>query len=115
MIQRILPGTRYSEAVIAGGFVFCAGMVPKDTSLDIQGQTADVLAQIDALLAECGTSKAAIVDATIYLADMADYAGMNQAWDAWVAAGQAPARATVEARLADPAWKIEIKVTAYQL
>lgn len=114
MIQRILPGTRYSEAVIAGSFIFCAGMVPNDTSLDIQGQTADVLAQIDALLAECGASKADIVDATIYLADMADYAGMNQAWDAWVAGGHAPARATVEARLADPAWKIEIKVTAFR-
>ncbi|WP_430456532.1 RidA family protein [Rheinheimera sp.] len=114
MIQRILPGTRYSEAVIAGGFIFCAGMVPNDTSLDIQGQTADVLAQIDALLADCGASKADIIDATIYLADMADYTGMNQAWDSWVAIGQAPARATVEARLADPAWKIEIKVTAFR-
>lgn len=114
MIQRILPGNRYSEAVIAGGFVFCSGMVPNDTSLDIQGQTHDVLAQIDSLLHECGTAKNQIVDATIYLADMADYNGMNQAWDQWIATGQAPARATVEARLADPAWKIEIKVTAYR-
>lgn len=115
MITRILPGGRYSEAVQAGGFIFCSGMVPNDTNLDIQGQTADVLAQIDALLAECGADKADIVDAVIYLADMADYAGMNQVWDQWVATGQAPARATVEARLADPAWKIEIKVTAYHL
>lgn len=114
MIERILPGQRYSEAVSAGGFIFCSGMVPNNTSLDIQGQTQDVLSQIDALLAECGASKADIVDAVIYLADMADYTGMNLMWDAWVAAGQAPARATVEARLADPAWKIEIKVTAYR-
>ena len=113
MIQRILPGTRYSEAVIAGGFIFCAGMVPNDTSLDIQGQTADVLAQIDALLARCGTDKTTIVDTVIYLADMADYTGMNIAWDSWIAPGQAPARATVEARLANPAWRIEIKVTAF--
>ncbi len=114
MIERILPGKRYSEAVIAGGFIFCSGMVPNDTSLDIAGQTADVLQQIDALLAECGASKADVVDAVIYLADMADYTGMNISWDQWVAAGQAPARATVEARLADPAWKIEVKVTAYR-
>lgn len=112
-ITRVQPGTRYSEAVLAGGFIFCAGMVPAQTNGDIVAQTEDVLSQIDALLAECGASKRNIVDATIYLADMADYAGMNLAWDAWVAPAQAPARATVEARLADPAWKIEIKVTAF--
>lgn len=113
-IQRILPAARYSEAVVAGPFIFCAGMVPNDTSGDITAQTHDVLAQIDALLTQCGVDKTAIVDTTIYLADMADYAGMNMAWDHWVAQGQAPARATVEARLADPAWKVEIKVTAYR-
>ncbi|HCU65546.1 MAG TPA: hypothetical protein DF774_07300 [Rheinheimera sp.] len=113
-IQRILPASRYSEAVIAGNFIFCAGMVPERTDGDIVAQTKDVLAQIDALLARCGCDKTAIVDTVIYLADMADYNGMNQAWDSWVAPGQAPARATVEARLANPAWLIEIKVTAYQ-
>jgi enamine deaminase RidA (YjgF/YER057c/UK114 family) len=113
-IQRILPAARYSEAVIAGNFVFCAGMVPEHTDGDIVAQTKDVLAQIDALLATCGTNKTAIVDTVIYLADMADYNGMNQAWDSWVAPGHAPARATVEARLANPAWLIEIKVTAYR-
>ena len=112
-ITRVQPGTRYSEAVVAGGFIFCSGMVPSQTTGDIVAQTQDVLAQIDALLAECGTDKRSIVDATIYLADMADCAGMNLAWDAWIATGQAPARATVEARLADPAWNIEIKVTAF--
>ncbi len=112
-ITRVQPGTRYSEAVVAGGFIFCAGMVPAQTNGDIVEQTVDVLSQIDALLAECGANKSNIVDATIYLADMANYAGMDLAWDAWVAKGQAPARATVEARLADPAWKIEIKVTAF--
>jgi enamine deaminase RidA (YjgF/YER057c/UK114 family) len=113
-IERVLPGQRYSEAVIAGGFIFCAGMVPNHTDGDIVSQTRDVLAQLDQLLASCGTDKTAIVDAVIYLADMADYNGMNMAWDQWVTPGQAPARATVEARLADPAWKIEIKVTAYR-
>jgi enamine deaminase RidA (YjgF/YER057c/UK114 family) len=113
-IERVLPGQRYSEAVIAGGFIFCAGMVPNHTDGDIVAQTQDVLAQIDHLLASCGCDKTAVVDAVIYLADMADYNGMNIAWDQWVSQGQAPARATVEARLADPAWKIEIKVTAYR-
>lgn len=112
-IKRVLPGNRYSEAVIAGGFIFCAGMVPAQTHGDIVAQTQDVLDQLDQLLARCGTDKTAVVDAVIYLADMADYAGMNIAWDSWISPGQAPARATVEARLADPAWRIEIKVTAY--
>ena len=92
-IKRILPGNRYSEAVIAGGFIFCAGMVPENTGEDIVAQTKDVLAQLDTLLAQCGTDKTAVVDAVIYLADMADYNGMNMAWDSWIAPGQAPARA----------------------
>ena len=114
MIQRIQPSKRYSEAVIFNGLVFLSGMVPDNLDADATAQTANVLAQIDALLTEVGITKSRIVDTTIYLADMADYTGMNQAWDGWVAIGQAPARATVEARLADPAWKIEIKVTAFR-
>lgn len=113
-IQRILPANRYSEAVIVNGLIFCAGMVPSTTSSNATLQTEDVLAQIDALLAQCGSDKSKLVDATIYLADMADYAAMNLAWDNWVAPGQAPARATVEAKLADPGWKIEIKIIAAQ-
>ena len=113
-IQRILPANRYSEAVIFNGLIFCAGMVPSTTNNNATLQTEDVLAQIDALLAQCGSDKSKLVDATIYLADMADYAAMNLAWDNWVAPGQAPARATVEAKLADPGWKIEIKIIAAQ-
>lgn len=112
MIQRIQPGKRYSEAVIANGLVFLSGMVPDNLDADATAQTANVLEQIDALLTEVGITKSRIVDTTIYLADMADYNAMNAAWDLWVAEGQAPARATVEARLADPQWKVEIKVTA---
>ncbi len=112
MIQRIQPGKRYSEAVIVNGLVFLSGMVPDNLDADATAQTSNVLAQIDTLLAEVGSDKSRIVDATIYLADMADYNAMNTAWDHWVAEGQAPARATVEARLADPQWKVEIKVTA---
>ena len=110
-IKRILPAARYSEAVIVNGLIFCAGMVPENSSDDATLQTEDVLGQIDALLAQCGTDKTRLIDATIYLADMADYAAMNLAWDNWVAPGCAPARATVEAKLADPAWKIEIKMS----
>lgn len=112
MIQRIQPSKRYSEAVIANGLVFLSGMVPDNLDADATAQTANVLAQIDALLTEVGITKSRIVDTTIYLADMADYNAMNTAWDEWVEEGQAPARATVEARLANPLWKVEIKVTA---
>lgn len=112
MIQRIEPGPRMSEASIHGGIVYLAGQIPEDTSADIEGQTAQVLAAIDALLAQAGTDKTRILRAQIFLADVADFAGMNRAWDAWVVAGNAPARATVEAKLANPAWKVEIVVTA---
>lgn len=112
MIQRIQPAKRYSEAVIANGLVFLSGMVPENLEADATAQTSNVLAQIDAILAEVGISKGRIVDTIIYLADMADYNAMNTAWDLWVEEGQAPARATVEARLANPGWKVEIKVTA---
>lgn len=112
MIQRIDPGPRMSEACIHAGVAYLAGQVPLTPDADIETQTREVLAEIDALLARCGSDKTRILRAQIYLADIADFAGMNRAWDAWVAPGQAPARATVEARLANPAWKVEIVVTA---
>ena len=112
MIQRFDAGKRMSEATVHGGIVYLAGQVPEDTSADAEGQTRQVLAEIDALLEKAGSDKRRILRAQIYLADIADFAGMNRAWDTWVAPGQAPARATVEARLANPAWKVEIVVTA---
>jgi len=112
MIQRIDAGSRMSEASIHNGIVYLAGQVPEDTSLDIEGQTREVLAAIDALLAQAGSDKTRILRAQIFLADIADFAGMNRAWDAWVVPGNAPARATVEAKLAKPEWKVEIVVTA---
>ena len=112
MIQRIDAGKRMSEASIHGGIVYLAGQVPEDTSADIEGQTRQVLAAIDDLLARAGSDKTRILRAQIFLADIADFAGMNRAWDAWVVPGNGPARATVEARLANPAWKVEIVVTA---
>ena len=112
MIQRIDAGNRMSEASIHGGVIYLAGQVPETPHADIETQTREVLAAIDDLLAQAGSDKTRILRAQVYLADVADFAGMNRAWDAWVVPGQAPARATVEARLANPAWKVEIVVTA---
>ena len=112
MIQRIDAGNRMSEASIHGGVIYLAGQVPETPHADIETQTREVLAAIDDLLAQAGTDKTRILRAQIYLADIADFAGMNQAWDAWVAPGHTPPRATVQAPLADPQWKVEIVVTA---
>lgn len=112
MIKRIEVGKRYSEVAIHNGVAYLAGQVPFDTSADIYGQTQQVLAEIDKWLAQAGSDKSRILMAQIYLADMADYAEMNRAWDAWVAENNAPPRACVEAKLADPKWKVEIVVSA---
>lgn len=112
MIDRLEPGARMSEATVHAGIAYLAGQVATDTALDAEGQTREVLASIDALLAQAGTDKSRILRAQIFLADIGDFAAMNRAWDGWVVAGSAPARATVEARLADPRWKVEIVVTA---
>ena len=113
-IQRFHVGARLSEMAVFNGIVYLAGMVPEDGATDIRGQTADVLAQIDRLLAEAGSDKTRILRTQIYLADMADMAGMNEVWDAWVAPGHTPPRATVQAALGQPGWKIEVVVTAAQ-
>lgn len=113
-ITRHGVAARYSEAAVFNGVVYLAGMVSEGSATDIRGQTADVLAQIDRLLAEAGSDKTRILRTQIYLADMADMAGMNEVWDAWVAPGHTPPRATVQAALANPAWKIEVVVTAAQ-
>ena len=112
MIERIDAGPRMSEACSHGDLVYRAGQVPETPAADIETQTREVLAAIDDLLAQAGSDKTKILRAQIFLADIADFAGMNRAWDAWVVPGQAPARATVEARLANPDWKVEIVVTA---
>ncbi|MDP1751868.1 MAG: RidA family protein [Reyranella sp.] len=112
MIERFDPGPRLSEAVVHGDRILLSGMIPEDTSLDVAGQVRQALAEIDALLARAGTDKTRILTATIYLADIGDFAAMNAAWDAWVVPGQTPARATVQARLNDPEMKVEIVVVA---
>ncbi|NUE65984.1 RidA family protein [Snodgrassella sp. ESL0253] len=113
-IEFYQSGNRLAEATIANGLIFLAGQVPTNEDADITAQTADVLAQIDTILAACGSDKQHICEAVIYLSDMQEYAGMNQAWDNWVTPGKAPARACVQAALANPKWKVEIKLTAVQ-
>ena len=111
-IKRLHVEARFSDAAIHAGTVYLAGQVPDDATQDIVGQTRQVLATIDRLLAEAGSDKTRILRAQVFLADIADFDGMNAAWDAWVAEGNAPARATIEARLANPNIKVEIVVTA---
>ncbi len=112
MIERLHTGPRMSQAVIYGNTVYLAGQVAADPTRDVPEQTREVLAAIDALLAEAGTDKTRILSATIYLADIRSFAQMNSVWDAWVPQGHTPARATVEAKLAAPAYKVEIQVIA---
>jgi len=111
-LHRFHVGDRLSEMAVYNGTVYLAGQVPDDATQDIRGQTQQVLAAIDRLLGEAGTDKARILMTQIFLADLADFDGMNAVWDDWVAPGDAPPRATVQARLAKPQWKIEIVVTA---
>lgn len=111
-ITRHQVGPRLSQAVVHGNTVYVAGQVADDASAGVKGQTEQILRKIDALLAAAGTQKAKIVSATVWLANMGTYDEMNAAWDAWVAPGEAPARATVESRLARPALLVEIAVIA---
>ena len=113
-ITRHGMAARYSEASVFNGVIYLAGMVPEGAVTDIRGQTQDVLAQIDAHLAAQGSDKTRLLRVQIYLADIADIGAMNEVWDAWVTPGHAPPRATVQAALADPAWKIEVVATAAQ-
>ena len=111
-LQRLHVAARYSEAAVFNGVVYLAGMVPECEASDIRSQTADVLRQIDLRLAEAGSDKTRILRTQIYLKDITDIAAMNEVWDAWVVAGSAPPRATVQAALAHPAYLIEVVVTA---
>lgn len=108
MIRRLAEEGRLSGAVVHGGTVYLAGQVADDATLDAEGQTADILRQIDALLAEAGTSKQYLLSVQIFIRDLADFPGLNRAWDAWLDPSCKPARATVEAKLADPSWRVEI-------
>ena len=108
MIERLDEQTRLSGAVVHGGTVYLAGQVADDATGDAEAQTADILRQIDALLDKAGTDKTHLLSVQIFLADLADFPGLNRAWDAWLDPAHKPARATVQAKLADPAWRVEI-------
>jgi enamine deaminase RidA (YjgF/YER057c/UK114 family) len=112
MVQRFDVGTRLSEMAIHNGVCYLAGQVAADATQDITGQTQQVLAAIDALLARAGTDKRKLLMCQIFIAELADFAAMNAVWEAWVPAGNAPPRATVEAALAKPEWRVEMVVTA---
>lgn len=112
MIQRFEVGSRFSEMAVYNGVVYLAGQVPLDENTNAYEQTQQVLAEVDKWLAKAGSDNRRILMAQIYLANMADYAEMNRAWDEWVAPNHAPPRACVEAKLANPNWKVEIVVTA---
>lgn len=111
-ITRLHVGKRLSEVAIYNGTVYLAGQIADDTSADVGGQMREVLAHVDRLLSEAGSDKSCILMAQIYIADMAHFPGMNEVWDSWVAAGHTPPRATVEAKLANPACLVEVVVTA---
>jgi enamine deaminase RidA (YjgF/YER057c/UK114 family) len=111
-ITRLHVGKRLSEVAIHNGTVYLAGQIAEDTSADIIGQTREVLGHVDRLLGEAGSDKSCILSCQIYIADMAHFAGMNEVWDAWVASGHTPPRATVEAKLANPAVLVEIVIIA---
>ena len=110
-ITRIETGTRMSQAVVHNGIVYLAGQVGA-AGASVTEQTNTILASIDRLLSEAGTDKTRLLTAQIWVADIADFAEMNAAWDAWVAPGHAPARWTGEAKLATPEFLVEIIVTA---
>lgn len=110
-IKRIESGARMSQAVVHGGIVYLAGQVGAPGE-DAATQTRAILQSIDRLLAEAGTDRAHLLQATIWLADMADFAAMNVAWEEWIGGVNAPTRATGEVRLATPDYKVEIIVTA---
>ncbi len=108
MIARLAGEDRLSGAVVHGGTVYLAGQVADDATLDAEGQTADILRQIDALLRQAGTDKRHLLSVQIVLADMRDFAAMNRAWDAWMDPIHKPARMTIGAALARPDWRVEI-------
>ena len=111
-ITRHESGPLLSLAVENGNTVYLAGIVAKNLKNDIKGHTAEVLAEIDRMLAKAGTGKAKLLAATIWVTDIRNRAPMNEVWTAWVDPKNLPVRACVEAKLADPACLVEIMVTA---
>jgi enamine deaminase RidA (YjgF/YER057c/UK114 family) len=113
-IKRLHVGKTLSEAAIHNGTVYLAGQIAEDATQNITGQTREVLGHIDRLLAEAGSDKSHILMCQIFLADIKDFDGMNAVWNDWVAGGNSPPRATVQATLAKAEWLVEMVVTAAQ-
>jgi enamine deaminase RidA (YjgF/YER057c/UK114 family) len=112
-IERFEVGPRMSQAVAHNGVVYLAGQVASDAQgASVKEQTKSILEGIDTLLAAAGTDKTKLLSVTIWLADMRSFADMNSVWDTWIPGGATPARATVEAKLASPAYAVEIGVIA---
>lgn len=111
-IKRLHVGRTLSEAAIHNGVVYLAGQIAEDLTQNIEGQTREVLGHIDRLLAEAGSDKSRILMCQIFIADLKDFEGMNVVWNEWVAEGNSPPRATVQAKLVKPEWLVEIVVTA---
>ena len=111
-IKRLDKSAILSQAVEFGSVVYLAGVVAKDLSRDVKGQTQEVLADIDRLLGKCGSDKSKLLSATIWVTDIRNRAPMNEVWTAWVDPDNMPARACVEAKLADPRALVEIMVVA---
>jgi enamine deaminase RidA (YjgF/YER057c/UK114 family) len=112
-IQRFEPGPRMSQAVVHGDTVYLAGVVAKTAAgASVAKQTQEILSIIDGHLAKAGSDKSKLLTATIYITDMKNFAEMNAVWDGWVSAGNTPARATVEVKLAAPQYSVEIMVIA---
>ncbi len=107
-IVRLDPGQRFASAVVHGGLVFLAGHVSHNGDAGVREQTREILESIDRTLAKAGTDKSKLLTVQVWLADITHFDEMNAAWDAWVDKGNLPARATVEAKLASPAYKVEI-------
>lgn len=111
-IKRLHVGKRLSEVAIHNETIYLAGQIAENTGEDIEGQMREVLGHVDRLLGEAGSDKTCILNTQIYISDMANFAGMNVVWDEWVAQGHTPPRATVEAKLANPACLVEVCVIA---
>ena len=111
-ITRHEPGPILSQAAEYGDTVYLAGVVAKDLKKDVKGQTEDILADIDRLLAKCGSGKSKVLSATIWVTDIRNRAPMNEVWTRWVDPKNLPVRACVEAKLADPNALVEIMVIA---
>lgn len=113
-IKRLHVGKTLSEVAVHNGTVYLAGQIAEDLTQDIAGQTREVLGHVDRLLNEAGSDKSCILMCQIFISDLKNFDAMNAVWNEWVAEGNSPPRATVEAKLAKPEWLVEMVVTAAQ-